>query len=82
MRERLGAVGIVGDRDQMEWSSGCSESRQRAVQPVGMTATVMRRPHSGQKRGGSSARLQPGHSVVDLPQPVQWFAVVMETVTG
>jgi hypothetical protein len=56
--------------------------RQRAVQPVGITLTVMRRPHSGQKRGGSSARPQPGHSLVGLPQPVQWFAVVTEWVTG
>jgi hypothetical protein len=52
---------------------------------VGITLTVMRRPHSGQKRGGSSARLQPGQTFVGLPQPVQllaWFALVMETVTG
>jgi hypothetical protein len=66
--------------DQMEWRSGWPESRQRAVQPVGMTATVMRRPHSGQKRGGSSARPQPGHSVAGFPHPVQW--VVTEMVTG
>ena len=48
---------------------GCS--RQRATHPVGITVTVIRRPHSGQKRGGSSARPHPGHSVEGLPQPVQ-----------
>jgi hypothetical protein len=37
----------------------------------------MRRPHSGQKRGGSSARPQPAHSVEALPQPVQWIVMAM-----
>jgi hypothetical protein len=55
----------------VERSSVWASSRHRAVQPVGMTATVMRRPHSGQKRGGSSARPHPGHWVDGLPQPVQ-----------
>jgi hypothetical protein len=42
-----------------------------------MTVTVKRRPHSGQKRGGSSARSQPAHSASDLPQPVQYAATGM-----
>ena len=42
-------------------------------QPVGITFTVIRRPHSGQNRGGSRARPHPGHSVVGFPQPVQWI---------
>ena len=46
----------------------------------------MRLPHSGQKRGGSSARLHPGHSEEGLPQPVQWVVaggkVVTEVDTG
>jgi hypothetical protein len=67
----------------VECSSGWAVSRQRAIQPVGITVTVIRRPHSGQKRGGSNARPQPGHSVVGLPQPVQWVvAVVTEGGTG
>ena len=56
---------------QAERSSGWESSRQRATHPVGITVTVIRRPHSGQKRGGSSARPHPGHSVLGRPQPVQ-----------
>jgi hypothetical protein len=55
--------------DQVDRSSAWS--RQRAIQPVGVTDTAMRRPQSGQKRGGSRSRPHPGHSVVDRPQLVQ-----------
>jgi hypothetical protein len=44
--------------------------------------TVIRRPHSGQKRGGSNARPQPGHSVEGLPQPVQWLVTERGTETA
>jgi hypothetical protein len=59
-----GEVGGQADRSSA-WS------RQRAIQPVGVTETVMRRPQSGQKRGGSRSRLHPGHSAVGRPQLVQ-----------
>jgi hypothetical protein len=59
----------------LERSSGWASSRQWATHPVGTTVTVMRRPQWGQKRGGSSARPQPGQSVVIRPQPVQWVWV-------
>ena len=42
----------------------------------------MRLPHSGQKRGGSSARPHPGHSVPGLPQPVQWVVAVDTGITS
>jgi hypothetical protein len=67
---------VAGWLDQVEWSSGWPESRQRAIQPVGITVTVMRRPHRGQKRGGSKARPHPAHSVDGLPQPVQCVVTV------
>ncbi len=61
----------TGRKVQAERSSWCASSRQRATHPVGTTVTVMRRPQSGQKRGGSRARPHPGHAVVGRPQPVQ-----------
>jgi len=65
------ASGVRGT-GQVDRSSGWS--RQRATQPVGITVTVRRRPHSGQKRGGSRARPHPGHAVAGRPQPVQCAA--------
>ncbi len=64
---------------QAEWRFWWASSRQRATQPVGTTVTVMRRPQSGQKRGGSNSRAQPWQSVEGRPQPVQWVQWVRVT---
>jgi len=44
---------------------------QRADQPVGVTATVSRRPQAVQNRGGSSGRPHPAQASVGRPQPSQ-----------
>jgi hypothetical protein len=63
---------------------GCSSpwSRQRATQPVGATFTVIRLPHWGQNRGGSSARPQPAQSAVGRPQPEQNPLAIYVDVLG
>ena len=67
----IGDTTLKGTGVQVERSSGWATSRQWATHPVGTTVTLMRRPQWGQKRGGSSARPQPGQSAVIRPQPVQ-----------
>jgi hypothetical protein len=56
--------------------------RQRAVNPVGVTATASRMPQDGQKRGGSSSRLHPGHLSSERPHPEQKLARSAISTTG